>query len=66
MKTRRKYMAIACRRGGYTVGEVIFLDVKPIGDCREFESFAEADEAARFIADGKSTFRPAGEYINNR
>lgn len=65
---KRYYFAVACKNGGYTVAENTsnLITHKNIGDCRTFATFKEADEAAKYIAEGKSDIRPAGIYINNR
>jgi len=43
------------------------MDIKPVGDCRTFKTFDEADTVARDFAAGKySWLRPAGKYVNMR
>ena len=65
------YMAIAKLHGGkYTVGEFYLqtgFEVHPIGDCRDFDAFEEADQVAKDMAAGKyPDIRPAGIYVSNR
>ena len=68
MKNNIYYFAIALKNGGYTVAKNItsFVTHNILGDCRVFKTFEEADEAAKYIAAGKSSLWKSGIYINNR
>lgn len=59
---KAKYMAIAVK-DGWTVAN---QNAKPLGNVRKFKSYEEADEAAKYIADGKFDNYEAGTYIANR
>ena len=62
----RFYMAIATRTG-YTVGMgTKHCTAKRMGDVRTFPTYAEADKAARYIADGKADGLYPGTYVSNR
>lgn len=62
------YFAVALKNGGYTVAKNTsnIVTHKIIGDCRTFDTFEGADEAAEFIAAGRSDIAGPGTYINNR
>ena len=62
------YCAYADKNGTYGVGTIgPMRDIKPVGDCRKFETFDEADTVARDFAAGKYIWlRPAGKYVNMR
>ena len=65
----RRYMAVARHNGKYGVSEIYAgcADLHPVGDCRDFDTWDEADSVARRIAAGEfSDIRPAGEYVCNR
>lgn len=67
--TRTTYLAIAKGNGRFGVSEILngCSDVRPIGGCRDFESFEEADDVAKGMAHGKfPELRPAGIYVSNR
>lgn len=70
MTQERKYLATANVYGGkYTVSEIHpgCAEIKQIGDCRDFDTFEEADDVAFRMAAGEFThIRPAGVYISNR
>ena len=68
MEYKPYYFAVACKDGGYTVAKNItsFVTHTILGDCRTFLKFEEADEAAKYIAAGKSSLWKPGIYINNR
>jgi hypothetical protein len=66
---RSSYMAIAKPDGTFAVREVYSQgsDLHPIGNCRDFATFEEADQVARDMAAGKyPDIRPAGNYVSMR
>jgi len=60
-------MAIA-HNDGFSVGmaETAKSSVRKLGDVRVFKSYESADEAARFIAEGKCDTYKSGCYVSNR
>ena len=62
------YFAVALKNGGYTVAENTnnIITHRILGDCQNFNTFEEADEATKYIAAGNSDMWSKGIYINNR
>lgn len=65
----RIYLAVALHDGTWRVAEMYSPtgDCHPIGDCRAFNTFEDANECAERLAKGEfPEIRPAGIYVNNR
>lgn len=62
------YCAYANQRGTYSVARVLPLGTfTPVGDCRNFDDWEEADQVARDIAAGKYPWlADPGHYVNMR
>ena len=65
MKT---YAAIANRSGNFSVVTIGPMgSFKPLGDCRSFDDYDEANQVARDIASGKYPWlADPGQYVNMR
>lgn len=63
MKTR--YCAVS-RNGRYVVCTLsLYGDFTPVGDCRSFDNFDEANTVAEAFSNGEYNYKP-GEFVNMR